>query len=100
MLDILMWIPGSRRLTVGAASGYDIRAFVAECKDLNISPHVAQKKRWSAIDQRSASHESYGPSQKMRKRLEPVFLWVKMVGGFRRISYRGVESWWLQFTTW
>ena len=49
-LDMLMRIPGSRRLTVEADWGYDGGDFVAECRDLNVTPHVAQKKRWSAID--------------------------------------------------
>ena len=83
-LDMLMRIPGSRRLTVGADRGYDSR-------DLNITPHVAQKKRWSAIDGRTTCHESYRTSQKVRKRVESIFGWMKTVGGFRRSRYRGVE---------
>ncbi len=49
-LDMLIQIPGSRRLTVGADRGYYSRDFVSECRELDITPHVAQKKRWSAID--------------------------------------------------
>ena len=30
-------------------------------------------------------------SQKIRKRVEEVFGWMKTVGGFRRTRYRGVE---------
>ena len=90
-LDMLIQIPGSRRLTVGADRGYDSRDFVSECRDLNITPHVAQKKRWSAIDGRTTCHQSYGASQKVRKRVESIFGWMKTVGGFRRSRYRGVE---------
>ena len=90
-LDMLMRIPGSRRLTVGADGGYDSRDFVTECRDLNVTPHVAQKKRWSAIDGRATCHEGYRSSQKVRKRLESIFGWMKTVGGFRRSRYRGVE---------
>ncbi len=68
-LDMLIQIPGSRRLTVGADRGYDSRDFVSECRELNITPHVAQKKRWSAIDGRTTCHQSYRASQKVRKRL-------------------------------
>ena len=42
-LDMLMLMPGSCRLSVGADRGYDSRDFVSECRDLYISPHVAQK---------------------------------------------------------
>ena len=90
-LDMLIQIPGSRRLTVGADRGYDSRDFVSECRELNITPHVAQKKRWSAIDGRTTCHQSYRASQKVRKRVESIFGWMKTVGGFRRSRYRGVE---------
>ena len=79
-LDMLIQIPGSRRLTVGADRGYDSRDFVAECRGLNITPHVAQKKRWSAIDGRTTCHESYRASQKVRKRVESIFGWMKDCG--------------------
>ncbi len=63
-LDMLMRIPDSRLLSVGADRGYDTKDFVAECRGLNVPPHVAQKKRWSAIDGRTTRHEAYRSSQK------------------------------------
>ena len=90
-LDMLMRIPGSRPLSVGADRGYDTRDFVAECRELNITPHVARKKRWSAIDGRTTRHEAYRSSQKVRKRVESIFGWMKTVGGFRRSRYVGLE---------
>ncbi len=59
VLDMLIQIPGSRRLTIRADRGYDSRDFVAvnaERRDLNITPHVAHKMRWSAIDRRTTRH--------------------------------------------
>ncbi len=90
-LDMLMTIPSSRRLSVGADRGCDTKRFAAECRELNITPHVAQKKRWSAIDGRTAHHEAYRSSQKARKRVESIFGWMKTVGGFRRSRYVGLE---------
>ena len=90
-LDMLIQIQGSRRLVVGADRGYDSRDFVAEWRDPNITPHVAQKKRWSATDGRTTYHESYRASQKVRKRVESIFRWMKTVGGSCRSWYRGVE---------
>ena len=104
-LDMLTMIPGSRRLIVGADRGYYTKAIVAERRNLNISPHVAQKKRWSAIDRRTTRREAYRPSQKARKRVESIFVWMKTVGGFRRGRYVGLErtgcvgSWWRRRTT-
>ena len=43
------------------------------------------------IDGRTTRHASYRASQKVRKRVEEVFGWMKTVGGFRRTRYRGVE---------
>ena len=90
-LDMLMQIIGSRPLSVGADRGYDTRDFVTECRDLNITPHVAQKERWSAVDGRTTRHEAYRSSQKVRKRVESIFGWMKTVGGFRRSRYVGLE---------
>ena len=39
--------PGS---TVAADQGYDVASFVATVRGLALTPHVAQKARWSAID--------------------------------------------------
>jgi IS5 family transposase len=33
----------------------------------------------------------YRTSQRLRKRVEEIFGWMKMVGGLRRTRYRGVE---------
>ena len=68
-----MRIPGSRPLSVGADRDYDTRDFVAECRELNITPHVARKERWSAIDGRATRYEAYRSSQKVRKRPESIF---------------------------
>ena len=45
----------------------------------------------SAIDGRTTRHSGYEASQKVRKRVETIFGWMKTVGGFRRTRYRGVE---------
>jgi hypothetical protein len=33
----------------------------------------------------------YAISQRVRKRVEEIFGWMKTVGGFRKTRYRGVE---------
>ena len=70
--------------------GVQTEDFVAECRELNVTPHVAQRKRWSAIDGRTTRHEGYRSSQKVRKRVESIFGWMKTVGGFRRSRYVGL----------
>jgi transposase len=90
-LGLLQAVPGSRHLTVGADKGYDTADFVWECRDMDITPHVAQKQ-YSAIDARTTRHEGYRISQRIRKRVEEIFGWVKTVAGGRKLRYHGVEK--------
>ena len=57
------------------------------------TPHVTQNTsgRRSAIDGRTTRHAGYAISQRIRKRVEEIFGWMKTVGGFRRTRYRGLE---------
>jgi IS5 family transposase len=48
--------------------------------------------RRSAIDGRTTRHAGYPVSQRLRKRVEEIFGWMKTVGGFRRTRYRGREK--------
>ena len=81
---------GFRPRTLAGDRGYDTRQCVKEMRDRGVTPHVAQRAH-SAIDGRTTRHPGYGVSQKIRKRVEEVFGWMKTVGGFRRTRYRGVE---------
>ena len=88
-LDMLQAVPGSRHLTVGADKGYDTQNFVRECRDLEVTPHVA-RKQYSAIDGRTTRHSGYRVSQRIRKRVEEIFGWMKTVAGGRKLRYCGV----------
>ena len=92
-------IPGQQRVTLGADRGYDVRSFVAQLRTLRVTPHVAQNqsRRRSAIDRRTTRHAGYAKSQRVRKRVEEVFGWMKTVGGPRKTRYRGVERVGLSF---
>jgi hypothetical protein len=41
-LVMLEQIPGTKPLTAGGDKGYDTADFVAECRNLRVTPHVAQ----------------------------------------------------------
>jgi transposase len=84
-------VPGRERVTLGADKGYDTRDFVADCRARNVTPHVAQNvtKRRSAIDERTTRQPGYAVSQRIRKRVEEVFGWMKTVGNFRKTRYVG-----------
>jgi len=86
-------IPGDQPVTVGADKAYDTKDFVAEARNMNVTPHVAQnnKGRQSAIDGRTTRHPGYIISQRKRKRVEEIFGWMKTVGGMRKLRHRGLQ---------
>ena len=92
-----------RHGTVGADKAYDTRDFVADGRKRGITPHVTQNtsRRRSAIDGRTTRHPGYAISQRVRKRVEEIFGWVKTVGGGRKLRYIGLErnQFWAELTT-
>jgi transposase len=92
-LVMMETIPGDQPVTVGADKGYDTKDFVAEARNLRVTPHVAQnnKGRKSAIDGRTTRHAGYAISQRRRKRVEEIFGWMKTVGGMRKLRHRGLQ---------
>jgi transposase len=100
-LEMLRRLRGSHRITLGADKGYDVRAFVEDLRDLNVTPHIARKNTtYSAIDGRTMRHEGYRVSQVVRKRVEEIFGWLKTVGLMRKTRHRGLGrvGWMFRFT--
>src|SRR5262249_30354153 len=97
-----------RRRTLGADKLYETKDFVKGCRELRVTPHVAQNTsgRSSAIDRRTAGQAGYQVSQRIRKRVEEIFGWLKTVGGGRKLvtSAPGATSsgpsWRLLPSTW
>ena len=92
-LELLGRLPGAgvRPRTLGVDKGYDSAGSVARCRQLRVTPHVAQNQpgRRSAIDGRTTRHPGYAISQRARKRVEEIFGWKKTVGGCRKLRYLG-----------
>ena len=82
-----------RAITLGADKAYDAEDFVNELRSMNATPHVAQNTsgRSSAIDGRTTRHPGYAVSQRIRKRIEEAFGWIKTVAGQERTKFRGRE---------
>jgi transposase len=92
-----------RQVTVGGDKGYDTNGFVGDARKLKATPHVAQntnRRGGSAIDSRTARHAGYAISQKVRKRVEEIFGWMKTVGTMRKTRHRGTDrvDWMFTFT--
>jgi hypothetical protein len=67
------------------------------------SPATASQNtsgRRSAIDKRTTRHPGYAKSQRIRKRIEEAFGWIKSVGGLRQTKLRGLSKvdWAFTFT--
>ena len=93
-LAMLDTVPGRPSKTVGADKAYDTADFVANCRERNVIPHVAQndaRRGGSAIDGRTTRHDGYQLSQTIRKRIEEHFGWGKTVGRIRQTVYRGLR---------
>ncbi len=92
-LVMLEQIPGTQQVTVGGDKAYDTADFVAECRNLKVTPHVAQnleRPGGSAIDARTTQHVGYAISQRKRKRIEECFGWLKTIALLRKVRHRGV----------
>lgn len=94
-LVMLEQIPGGDRVTVGADKAYDTKDFVAESRNLHVTPHVAQnvnRNGGSAIDARTTRHAGYAISQRKRKRIEESFGWLKTIALMRKVRHRGIHK--------
>jgi transposase len=78
-------------ITLGADKAYDAEDFINELRSMNVTPHVAQNTsgRSSAVDGRTTRHGGYAVSQRIRKRIEEAFGWIKTVAGQEKTNFRG-----------
>src|SRR6202165_1540461 len=91
-MAMLQDVPGSGRVTVGGDKGFDTAEFVRECRNMRVTPHVAQnltRRGGSALDGRTTRHTCYRISQKKRKRIEECFGWLKTIALLRKVRHRG-----------
>ena len=89
MLDRLP--PRRRRRTVAGDKGYDTKAFVADVRERGFTPHIAPNttRQRSTIDGRTLRHAGHLVSQRIRKRIEEPFGWMKTIAGGRKLRYIG-----------
>ncbi|WP_416193087.1 IS5 family transposase [Nitrobacter sp. TKz-YC01] len=78
-------------ITLGADKAYDTEDFVNELRAMKVTPHVAQNTsgRSSAIGGRTTRHRGYAISQRIRKRIEEAFGWIKTVARQDKTRFRG-----------
>lgn len=93
-VEMVSMVQGNGRITVGGDKAFDTQEFVRRIRELGATAHVAQNTsgRRSAIDRRTTRHPGYKISQRVRKRVEEIFGWVKTAAGMRKTRYRGVRK--------
>ena len=95
-----------RRITLGGDKGFDVADFVEQLRDRQVTPHIAVhehltktgKRRKTKIDGRTTRHPGYQISQRIRKRIEEIFGWIKQGAGLRQSKFRGRTRVNAQFT--
>jgi hypothetical protein len=82
----------SRHVTLGADKAYDAAEYVAHLRAIRVTPHLAQNlSGWrSSIDGRTTRHPGYVLSQRIRRRIEEPFGWIKATAGLWKIRDRGL----------
>ena len=91
-LEMLGRLPATtRRRTVAGDKAYDTKAFVADVRGRGFTPHLAPNttRARSTIDGRTTRHEGHRTSQRIRKRIEEPFGWIKTIAGGRKLRYTG-----------
>jgi transposase len=100
-LEMLGEIPGDCRVTAGGDRAFDTTDFTRGCRDLRVTPHVAQNttNRRSRIDERTTRHPGYGLSQR-RARSSRKSSADEDLGLMRKTRHRGREKvgWTFTFT--
>jgi transposase len=90
-IELMSGFTTRKRRTLAADKGYDTKDFVKNCRELNVTPHVAAKKIHSAVDGRTTNQPGYEVSQRKRKLSEQVFGWAKTVGVTRKLRFIGLD---------
>ena len=96
-IELVKAVAGRRRITLGADKAYDTANFVLECREENVTPHVAQNittTRGSRIDGRTTRHAGYAVSLRIRKRIEEGFGWIKEVAGLAQVKLVRRQGFW------
>ena len=80
--------------SIGADKGYHTKKFVGRCREEGCKPHVAcvKNRKTPGLDGRTTGASAYKVSQRVRKRIEEIFGWMKTIGLCRKTRYRGIEK--------
>ena len=88
---------------IASRAARSLTPFVNELRSMKVTPYGAQNTsgRSSAIDGRTTRHAGYAFSQRIHKRIEEAFGWIKIVAGLEQTKFRGCDrvGWAFSFAT-
>lgn len=75
--------------TLAADKGYTAWTFQRALQDRGLVPHIALRSQTGWGGARIVPPDGYDASQRIRKRIEEIFGWVKTVAGLAKTKFRG-----------
>ena len=82
----------NRMITLGTDKGYNSACFVETLLHLRVMPHVPPKKGETGLLDSLSKTVGYKISNRIRKRVEKIFAWMKTIGPQRKARHRGKEK--------
>ena len=84
---------GNRGKALEAAAGLSLSVTRTSHNLRYVNPHTRgpSAERAQLGEAAALQRRGYALSQRLRKRVEEIFGWMKAVGGFRRTRYRGLD---------
>jgi hypothetical protein len=76
---------------LGTDKAYDVARFVTALRARGMTPDIAPKRQYSALDRRTTRTAGDVISQRKRKLVEQAFGWMKTVGLRRKLRHRSGE---------
>ena len=75
--------------SVGADKGYHTHHFVESLREMGVEAHPALVSKRDPMG--IVVNAAHAVSQRIRKRIEEIFGWIKTTGCFRKSRYRGIQ---------
>jgi hypothetical protein len=87
----------SLRIPLGTDKACDVAGFFGDLRDRNVTPHIAVngavsktgKRRMTAVDGLTTRHVGYSVRQRVQKRVEEVFGFIRAQAGHDQVKGRG-----------
>ena len=88
-LAMISRLPLKVGATLGADKAYNAWTFKRDLQSHGVVPHIALRSETGWGGARIIPPDGYDKSQRIRKRIEEIFGWIKTTGGYAKTKFRG-----------